>query len=402
VSLRIEPGLNTGIPVASSAVASSRGLLGGLLERKGRVGRLMKIFVFFPTLLVFFYLSLLHSDMYLSRSVFAVRTGGLNPVTEGGGIGALLSSYLPGGSSGSDSQIVLAYIASEHMLAQVAAELDLRGHYADHSHDFWSRLRENPTREEMLAYWRWLVKPSFDFDKSVISVEVKAYTPEMATALGRAVLHFSEALVNDMNLRAKADALRLAAEEVARAEKRVVAAADAMRRFRDTKALLDPAMAAQGLETVIVGLETEAAKTRAELDVARSVMRRDSLKVAEIQNRLNSVNAQIAREKSRLASLDAGKSKNALSSLVGDYRALLLEEEFANKQLVAAMSTHEAARIQATIQSRYIVPIEPPTLAEEAEYPRPFLFTLVAFAGFMTVLGLVSLTVAAVRDHMGV
>jgi capsular polysaccharide transport system permease protein len=386
--------------MTGEAAASPRGKFGRLLERKGRVGRLMKIFVFLPTLAVFFYLLALHSDMYLSRSVFAVRSGGLNPVTDGGGLGALLSSYLPGGSSGSDSQIVLAYITSEHMLAQVAAELDLSAHYADRSHDFWSRLRENPTREERLAYWRWLVKPAFDLDKGVISVEVKAYAPEMAEALGRAVLRFSEALVNDMNLRARADALRLAAEEVARAEKRVAAAADALRRFRDAKAVLDPAMAAQGLETVIVGLETEAAKTRAELDAARGVMRRDSLKVAEIQNRLNSLSAQIEREKSRLASLDAGQG--TLSSLVGDYRALLLEEEFANKQLVAAMSTHEAARIQATIQSRYIVPIEPPTLAEEAEYPRPFLFTLVAFAGFMTVLGLASLTVAAVRDHMGV
>jgi capsular polysaccharide transport system permease protein len=79
-----------------------------------------------------------------------------------------------------------------------------------------------------------------------------------------------------------------------------------------------------------------------------------------------------------------------------------MEEEFANKQLVSVMSMYEMARVRATSQSRYIVPVQPPTLAEESEYPRPFLFTLVAFAAFLTFLGFVSLTIAAVRDHMGV
>ena len=375
-----------------------RGAADRLLERKGRVGRLMKILVFCPTLVVFVYLLLLHSDMYLSRSMFAVRSGGLQPSPDHGGLGGLLSSVLPGGSS--DSQIVLAYISSEHMLAQVALELDLRGHYADRGRDPWSRLWKNPTREEMLAYWQWMVKASYDLEKGVISVEVKAYTPEMAVTVSRAVLLHSEVLVNDMNRRAKEDALRLASEEVRLAEKRVAAAADAMRRFRDAKALLDPTMTAKGLETVIAGLEAEAAKTGAELDAARNVMRANSLLVAEIQNRLNSLHAQIGREKARLAGLDA--EKGPLSSLVGDYTALLMEEEFANKQLVSAMGMYELARVQTVAQTRYIVPIQPPTLAEESEYPRVFLYTLLAFAAFLTALGLVSLTIAAVRDHMGV
>lgn len=376
-----------------------RGALGRLRERRGRVGLLIKVFVFCPTLLVFCYLLLLHSDMFLSRSMFAVRSGGLNaPVQDSGGLGGLLSSYLPGGSS--DSQIVLAYISSDYMLDRVTEELDLRGHYSDLARDPWSRLGKNPTREAMLAYWQWTVKPSFDLEKGVISVEAKAYTPEMAEAVNRAVLRHSEVFVNGMNSRAREDALRLASEEMARAEGRVAAAAEALRRFRDAKALLDPASTARGLEAVIAGLEGEAAKTGAELDAAQKTMRADSLIVSEIQNRLNSLHAQIEREKARLAGLDA--EKGPLSSLVGEYTNLRMEEEFAGKQLISAMSMYELARVQAVAQTRYVTPIQPPTLPEESGYPRPFLFTLAAFAGFLTALGLVSLTVAAVRDHIGV
>lgn len=375
-----------------------RGMADRLLERKGRVGRLMKVLVFAPTLLVFCYLLFLHSNMYLSRSMFAVHSGGLQPATESGGLGTLLSTYLPGGSS--DAQIVLAYITSEHMLAQVQSDLDLRAHYADRSRDVWSRLKKTPSREEMLTYWQWMVKPSYDLEKGVITVEVKAYTPQMAQAVSRAVLQYSEVLVNAMNHRANEDSLRLAGEEVRRAEQRVAAAAGGIRLFRDSRALLDPTVTAQGLETVVAGLEAEAAKTGAELDAALKIMQPGSLGVAEIENRLRSQRAQIEREKSRLAGLDAGKGP--VSSLVGEYTSLLLEEEFANKQLVAAMGMHEMARIRAITQTRYIVPIQPPTLAEDSEYPKLFLFTLVAFAGFLTLLGLLSLTIAAVRDHMGV
>jgi capsular polysaccharide transport system permease protein len=371
---------------------------GRLRERRGRVGLLMKVFVFFPTLLVFGYLLLLHSDMYLSHSMFAVRSGGLQPASDTSGLGGLLSSYLPGGSS--DSQIVLAFITSQNMLERVAADLDLIGHYAGRSRDPWSRLRQKPTREQMLAYWQWIVKPSFDLERGVISVEVKAYDREMARIVNSAVLRHSEALVNDMNSRAREDTLRLAVEEVGRGERRVAEAAENLRGFRDSRALLDPAATARGLETVIAGLEAEAAKTGAELEAAQKTMRADSLIVAEISNRLHSLQAQIERENARLAGLDAEKSP--LSSLVGEFTALRMEEEFANKQLVSAMSMYELARIQTAAQTRYVTPIQPPTLAEESEYPRVFLFTLAAFAAFLTGLGLVSLTVAAVRDHMGV
>lgn len=384
---------------AISRIPSLLGLATGKLrERRSRVGLLIKIFVFCPTLLVFCYLLFLYSNMYISHSMFAIRSGGLQPASDNSALGGLLSSYLPGSSS--DSQIVLAFITSQQMLAHVGAELDLLSHYADPGRDIWSRLRQKPTRESLLAYWQWMVKPSFDLEKGVICVEVKAYTPEMAQAVNRAILRHSEALVNDMNSRARADALRLASEEVNRAEQQVTKAAATMRHFRDAKSLLDPAATAKGLETVIAGLEAEAAKTSAELEAAKKTVRSDSLIVTEIRNRLHSLQTQIERENARLAGLDV--ESNPLSSLVGEFTALRMEEEFANKQLVSAMNMYELARIQAVAQSRYVTPIQPPTMAEESEYPRPFLFTLAAFAGFLTALGLVSLTVAAVRDHMGV
>ena len=94
-------------------------------------------------------------------------------------------------------------------------------------------------QDEQLRYWKWAVIPALDQDTGIITLETKAYSPEMAQKIAAAVLARSEALVNTMNLRAREDAVSLAQSEVQRAEARVRKAQEAMRNFRDAHTLLD-------------------------------------------------------------------------------------------------------------------------------------------------------------------
>lgn len=107
--------------------------------------------------------------------------------------------------------------------------------------------------------------PALDQDTGIITLETKAYSPEMAQKIAAAVLARSEALVNTMNLRAREDAVSLAQSEVQRAEARVRKAQEAMRNFRDAHTLLDPRVTAAGLQGVVTELEGEAVKLRAQL-----------------------------------------------------------------------------------------------------------------------------------------
>ena len=78
-----------------------------------------------------------------------------------------------------------------------------------------------------------------------------------------------------------------------------------------------------------------------------------------------------------------------------------MEAEFAQKQLVSAMGTLEAARIQQATQSSYVVAYQQPTLPDESLYPRPLLFTLYTFLSLLIALGLLSLIWASIREHAG-
>ena len=369
--------------------------LSGFFAKKGRRMRLLAIFVYLPTLLLGTYLIFIFSPMYISESYFALRSGDNQELP------SLAGAIFQGSTSTTlDAYIIQNYITSSDMLQNVSKRLDLQGHFADKTKDPYSRLKSYPTKEELLEYWQWLVSVSFELEKGIISVEVKAYTPEMAKAVNDAILACSEELVNQMNDRAHQDAIRLAKNEVASSEKRVLQAQRSLQKFRDDKSILDPQTTAKGLEGVIASLEAEAASLQAELNAAMEIMRSNSPRVQTLQNRLRALQEQLVREKTRLAGLDAQDA--TLSSLVGDYTQLVTEEKFAQDRLVHAMAALEAARLKAISKSRYIVAFQPPTLPEESLYPRPFLFTIFGLLGFLILLGICSLVIAAIKDHMGV
>lgn len=365
-----------------------------VFRREGRPGRLVLLFVCLPSVLFFLYLFFIHSNMYISEANIAVRS---NDATE---LPSLAGMVLPGGSSTVyDAFIVQEYIASMDMLERVKSRIDLVAHYGDPWRDPISRLKSSPTREEWLDYWRWIVSPAFDLDRGFISVKVKAYSPEMAQAINTAILEYSEELVNRMNERAHLDAILLAREEVALAEQRIARAQQALRQFRDDKSVVDPRVIVKNLEGVIAQLEGEAAQAETELGAALRIMQENSPRVLNLKNRTQSLRAQLASERARLAGLT---KDGTLSALIGDYTQLETEENFAREQLVAAMTSLENARFKATAKSRYIVPFQPPILPEESLYPRPFLYTLFFFLGALILLAIGSLILASIKDHMGI
>ena len=385
-------------PPLTLAVQSGRRSFSSVRAYWGRLPRKGKIFacvVLLPTVAVFLYYLLWASPMYVSQTRFAIRSAD----SSGGGLDIASALLRSSSSTGADAHIVVEYIQSLDIIHDIDKELGVDLHFSDKGHDVFSRLTNNPTQDEQLRYWKWAVIPALDQDTGIITLETKAYSPEMAQKIAAAVLARSEALVNTMNLRAREDAVSLAQSEVQRAEARVRKAQEAMRNFRDAHTLLDPRVTASGLQGVVTELEGEAVKLRAQLAEAQSFMRSSAPATKALQTRLKAVESQLDQEKQRLAGLRSQEGN--LNAVVGEYEDLTIEAEFAQKQLVTAMSALESARVHEVAKSRYVVAFQQPTLPDESLYPRPFLFTAYVFIGALLLLGLGSLITASIREHAG-
>ncbi len=352
------------------------------------------LFVLLPTLLVFVYSAFLATPMYISETKFAVNSG----MEQTAGIDFVSQIFKTTSTTVQDARVVEAYIRSPDAFAAVDEKLGLIAHYSDSGNDIISRLNASPTLWDKESYWERVANPVVDPDTGIVTFTVRAYAPGMARDISAAILSESEKLVNEMNERARRDAVRLAETEVQVAKERIAKSQQAFEGFRAKHAEMDLQATATGLQSLVFELEGERAKVKTEIADAQSFMSPNAPALKNLQNRLAAVEKQLSQEKSRLVGSGEGE---ALSSWVAEYEALMIEQEFARKQLTSAMTALETARVSLLSQTRYIVPIEAPTLPDEARYPRAGLVTLCAFLGLFLIYGLVRLIVASIREHAG-
>ena len=352
------------------------------------------LFVVLPTLAVFFYSGFIASPMYVSETKFAVRSGTEQPL----GFDFATQFLKTSNSSVQDAEVVEAYIRSPDIFSKLDQKLKVIDHYSNSQWDWVSRLTTFPTLWDKQTFWNRVSKPVVNPDNGIVTYTVRAYDPAMAQAISREVLTQSEALVNEMNERARKDTVALAEKEVEIAQTRIAKVQTALESFRSKHSDLDPQATATGLQTIVMELEGQRAKLRAEIADAESFMKENAPQLTSLKSRLSAVEKQLSSEKARLA---GSEDANALNSWVSEYETLMIESEFAKKQLTTAMTALETARASLLSKTRYVVPIEQPTFPDESRYPRTWIFTLCTFLGLILFYGLVRLIVASVREHAG-
>lgn len=351
-------------------------------------------FVVVPTIAVFGYVSLWSSPMYISETQFAVRSGTEQPMA----LDLTSQIFRTNTQSVQDAQVVEAYIRSPDAFAAVDDKLKIIDYYTSHRWDIISRLTSDPTLFDKQVFWNRVSNPVVNPDNGIVTYQIKAYDPKMAQAIGAEVLRQSEELINEMNERARKDTMELAQKEVDLARDRMAKSQKALEAFRDAHKELDPQATATGLQTLVMQLEGERAKIKAEIADAKTYMQENAPAMVSMKSKLAGIEQQLAKEKARLVGT---REDLAINAWVSEYEALMIESEFAKKQLTTAMTALEVARTSLLAKARYIVPIEKPTLPDESRYPLAWVFTLVTFLGLFLLYGLIRLIIASIREHAG-
>ena len=376
-------------PVASRGSAAD-----GRWGRWWTILRPFLIMVGIPTGLTGAYYGLVASDVFVSETRYAIRTGEQAPVT-----GLLASMLGPGASTraGDDASIVRDYILARDMLDELARTLDLRGHYGADSVDLLSRLAADATEEEFLEYYRDKVEVEVETGTDITVLRVRAFDAEMARRIAGEIIELSERLVNRMSERISNDTLRFARRELVQAETLVREANEAITRFRNESRSIDPGEETAAVLSIVTALESQLAGAKADLLETESVMHAESVQVKTLQNRVAALTQQIESERARLASEDGSD----LTRLMDGYAPLLLERELAQHRYSSALASLEVARADAQRKQRYLIPFVEPALPDEAIEPERAMNTLIVFLAASLIHGIGALVMASVYDHMG-
>jgi capsular polysaccharide transport system permease protein len=312
---------------------------------------------------------------------------------------ALFSGNATHSPAALEAQVLVQYITSRAIVDEIGASLDLHRLFAPPEADWWARLPHPASIEELVRYWRGQVDPSYDPANGTVTVRLRAFAPADALRLSQAVVAASEKLVNDLSARARRDTLRHSEAELAHAENRLKAVLGDIRAFRDREGIIDPMRTAEATGVLDTRLRDELVRANAELSTLKAYMRDDAPSVKVLKARIRSLDAQ-RRSLAHDMTDPSSTRSDTLSRVLGSYEQLESERKFAEAAYQHGLQGLDQTRANADRQHVFIASFIPPSLPEEALYPRRWralgTIALMAFA----LWGIGGLTIQSIRDHL--
>jgi len=375
------------------SVAEQTSLLARGVERVRKLGPLFFGLVGVPTLLALIYYGLFASDVYVSESRFVVRAP--ERASSAGNLGVLLRSA-GWGSAGSEVYAARDYILSRDALGQLNKDNAVANAYGSPTVSIFDRfnpLSLNGSKESLYQYYLRKVSVAHDATSSIMTLQVRAYTPEAAHRFNTILLSRAENLVNGLSVRAQGDLIRLAQSEVDKAQQKVTATALALARFRDRSGVVDPGQQASVQLQMISKLQDELIATRMRL-VQLKRLAADNPQIPVLEAGVRSLQGEIEQENAKIVG-----GRESLAGSAVQYQRVLLDNQFAEKQLAAAMAAFEEARSEAQRKQAYVERIVEPSMPDEALEPRRVRGVLTAFVVGLVIWGVISMLIAGVREH---
>lgn len=355
--------------------------------------------VVLPTLLAAGYLFAFAADQYVSEARFVVR-GSQQQVP------SLLSNFMQ--STGmsraeDDTYAVQDYILSRDALTELVQKEGIKDVFDRPEGDILTRfpspllqfadLRKTvlgDSFEHLFRHYLRHVDVRMDSTTGVSELTVTTFRPEDSRRIATALLAAGERLVNRMNDRQRENALRDARKEVGIAEARLLDISARIADFRNREALLDPNRQAVPMLQTITTLQTRLNSLKLEI----SQMQANSPLRPGAQQRAAALQAQIDAERAKITGSDS-----SLVPKLREFDQLMLEREFADKQLASATASLETARMNADRQQLYLEQIVVPNEPDYALYPKRFVSLAIVFATALGIYITGALFAAGAREH---
>jgi len=351
--------------------------------------------VILPFLAILAY-NILATERFSATASFVVRSSATS--SGGGDLLDTVTGSVSSGSTKSDSYIVRRYIESPDLVRLIDKEFDLVSVFGDPAIDRVQRLSADASFEKKVDYWSRRAISTYDHTTGILTLEIQAYTPEISAALANRVMEHIRDLVNDLSAAARESSLELSMSELAKAEKELRNAQDAIRDFRVANGISDPTQSAGQDGMLIHEINRQIVTEKANLAVMMDGVKEPGANVIRQQNRIDALEAQRDALRADIGDLDSD-SGVVSANIMNGYETLVLDAEIAKMRYMTTYQSYESARLETVAQQRYLGVFSDPYVAEEARYPRRIVNTMIGFAGLFLFWGILCFIVGMIRDH---
>jgi capsular polysaccharide transport system permease protein len=360
--------------------------------RQSRANPLFLVAVVLPVLLSVIYFGLIASDVYISESRFIVRMPDRQSASA-------LGSLLQGAGfsrSQDDSYTVQDFILSRDALRLLEEKLGFKERYSSADIDVFGRF--NPlgwqdSFEDLFEYYLGRIEVLLDSASSITTLTVRAYSADDAYSINRHLIDISEQLVNNLNERGRYDMIRFAEKEVVDAEKRDKEAALALSAYQNLVGVIDPTQQSTMQLQQVAKLQDELISAKTQLEHLQTFTKSNP-QIPAVKKRVQTLEEEIRKETEKIV----GGSKSLVNK-AAEYQRLIMEKEFADKQVGSAMASLEQARNEAVRKQLYLELIVQPNMPDVALEPRRIRGVIATLILGLISWGVLSLFIAGAKEH---
>jgi capsular polysaccharide transport system permease protein len=290
------------------------------------------------------------------------------------------------------------FILSRDALKLLGEKIDLRAFFLDPKGDIFNRFPgldwwNNSFEDFALYYQNKVVALELDNISSISTLTVRAFTADDAMFINRQLLELGEILVNQLNERGRRDMIRFAASEYASAEKIAKAATLALAEYRDQKIVINPEQQSNIQLQQVAKLQDELVAALAQLRQLQTFATSNP-QIPSLQQRVQNLRHEITA-----ATMEMAGGAKSLANKAVEYERLVVERDFADKQLASAMASLEQAKNEAQRQQLYLERIVQPSKPDVAMEPRRIRGTFAVFLSSFVLFGILSTLFAGIREH---
>jgi capsular polysaccharide transport system permease protein len=387
---------------STRARAAYRG--GSFRARRGaRFIRIMTVTLFvalvaLPDLAAIVYFGLIASNQYVSEAVFTVSSG-VAPKTDGMG----LVTGIPPMLIIQDTQIATNYIESRAMVEQLERTVGLRDAYSSESIDWWARFRKDKPIERFTDYWAKMASAKIALPSGIVTLTVRAFSPEDAKRIADEVVRLSEDVINNLNERMRRDTLLASEREMLESARHLGNARMQMAFERNAEGLINVGETSSAIADLASQLEADLLKANREYQTAIRYVSEDAPQIRVLKSRIAAIQGQLEQTKARLTQSQQSASTaddKSLSGKIPRFAELELEERIAEKRYARSTAAVDSARMLSERRGLYLHEIVAPSLPSEAKYPKRLLSIAVTFLASLIIWGSSVAAITFVRNHM--
>lgn len=334
------------------------------------------------------------SDRYVSEATVIIQN------TEQIGVPTLDIATVLGGIGGvsrPDQLLLREHLLSVDMLKKLDAALNLRAHYSDSQRDIASRMWfKDASIEWFHRHYLSRVEVTFDDYAGVLRIRAQAYDAATAQAIAAMLVKEGERFMNEMShalARAQVDFLD---KQVALAQEQVLQSTKALLDFQNQKGLASPRATVESIYAIIAKLEGQRTELQTQLASLPRNLDRNHPTKKSLQQSLQAVERQIAREHAKVAS----PSGKPLNSLVEEEQRLELDLKFKQDLYKTSLVGLEKGRMDAARTLKQVSVLQMPVLPEYAWEPRRIYGVIATLCITLLVIGIINLLKAVILDHV--